>query len=66
MIMFVAEGANTTTLTIAVDGGTAKNVYEQAPGAAPSALEGSEINTGSVVMAVYDGTQWVLVSPAGN
>jgi len=66
MIMFVAEGANTTTLTIAVDGGTAKNVYEQAPGAAPSALEGSEINTGSVVMAVYDGTQWVLVSPTGN
>jgi len=66
MIMFVAEGANTTTLTIAVDGGAAKNVYEQAPGAAPSALNGSEINTGSMVMAVYDGTQWVLISPTGN
>lgn len=66
MVMFVAEGANTTTLTLAIDGGTAKNIFEQEPGVAPNALDGNEIQTGTLVMAVYDGTQWVLVSPTGN
>jgi hypothetical protein len=66
MIMFVAEGINTTTLTVAIDGGTAKNIFEQEPGVAPNALDGGEIQVGTLVMAVYDGTQWVLISPTGN
>ena len=65
-VMFIAEGVNTTTLTIAIDGGTAKNLYEQEPGVAPNALDGSELAIGTMVIAVYDGTQFVMISPTGN
>jgi hypothetical protein len=64
-VTFVAEGDNTGATTLAVDGGTVKNIYEQV-GAAPNALDANDIRTGMVVRLIYDGTQWVMMSPSGN
>lgn len=64
-VTFIAEAANTTTVTLAIDGGAAKAIYEEG-GAAPNALEANDIRQGAVVRLVYNGTQWVMISPSGN
>lgn len=63
MIMFIAEAANTGAATIAIDGGAAKNIYEDHD---VSALEANDIRSGMVVVLVYDGTEWIQISPSGN
>jgi len=63
-ITFVAEAANTTAVTLAVDGGTAKAIGEY--NGAYSALDANDIRSGQLVTIVYDGTQWVMMSPSGN
>lgn len=62
-VTFVAEAANTTAATLAIDGGTAKAINESANN---SALEAGDIASGSVVELVYDGTAWQQVSQSGN
>lgn len=63
-ITFVAEAANTTAVTLAIDGGTAKAIGEY--NGAYSALDANDIRSGQLVTIVYDGTQWVMMSPSGN
>ena len=63
-ITFVAEGATTTNTTLAIDGGTAKSIKEY--NGAISELDANDIRSGQVVTIVYDGTQWVMMSPSGN
>lgn len=64
-ITFVAEGSNTGAATLIIDGGAEKNIYEEVA-AAPNTLEANDIRTGMIVRLVYDGTQWVMISPSGN
>ena len=63
-ITFIAEAANTTAVTLAIDGGTAKDIKKY--GGAIGALVANDIRSGQVVTIVYDGTQWVMMSPKGN
>lgn len=63
-ITFIAEAANTGAVTLAIDGGAAKAIGEY--NGAYSALEANDIRSGQVVTIVYDGTQWVMMSPSGN
>jgi len=63
-ITFIAEAANTTATTLAVDGGTEKAIEEY--NGVQSALDGNDIRSGQVVEIVYNGTAWVMVSPSGN
>jgi hypothetical protein len=63
-ITFIAEAANTTAVTVNVDGQGAKAIGEY--GGVYSALEANDIRSGQVVTIVYDGTQFVMMSPSGN
>lgn len=63
-ITFIAEAANTTAVTLTIDGGTAKAIGEY--NGAYSALDANDIRSGQLVTIVYDGTQWVMMSPSGN
>lgn len=63
-VTFVAEAANTTAVTLAIDGGAAKAIGEY--NGAYSALDANDIRSGQLVTIVYDGTQWVMMSPSGN
>ena len=63
-VTFVSEAANTTAVTLAIDGGTAKAIGEY--NGAYSALDANDIRSGQLVTIVYDGTQWVMMSPSGN
>jgi hypothetical protein len=62
---FVAGGTNTTAVTLNINGTGAKAVLKVAS-AGPIALAGGEIATGNIVVAVYDGVQFQLVSSAVN
>ncbi len=63
LVMYVAEAANTGAMTLAIDGGDAKAVNESSDN---SALEANDIRSGSVVLLLYDGTQWQQLSQSGN
>ena len=63
-ITFIAEAANTGAATLAIDGGDAKDIKEY--NGAIGALDANDIRSGQVVTVVYDGTQWVMMSPSGN
>lgn len=63
VVMYVAEAANTGAMTLAIDGGDAKAVNESSDN---SALEANDIRSGSVVLLLYDGTQWQQLSQSGN
>ena len=63
-ITFIAEAANTGAATLAIDGGDAKDIKEY--NGAIGALDANDIRSGQVVTIVYDGTQWVMMSPSGN
>jgi hypothetical protein len=64
-VSFVADSANTGATTIAIDGGEAKAIYEQ-EGATPNALDANDIRVGTVQDLLYNGTQWIKLSPSGN
>ena len=64
-ITFVAAGANTGATTLQVSGGATANLYKPVNGAV-QAFSGGEIAAGQIVDAVYDGTQFELVSNATN
>lgn len=64
-ITFVAAGANTGATTLQVSGGAAANLYNPVNGAV-QALSGGEIAAGQIVDAIYDGTQFELVSAPVN
>lgn len=55
---FVAAGANTTAVTLNINGLGAKAVTKSGT----NALAGGEIPSGSIVEVVYDGTQFQLIS----
>lgn len=62
MIVFTANTANTGACTVNVNGLGAKSLkmlHDQDPG-------NSYIEAGSVVMAVYDGTNFQMIQPAAN
>lgn len=59
-VSFIANFTNTTAMTLAVNGTTAKNVYLPT-GSGPVALAGNEIVFGNFINVVYDGTQYQLV-----
>lgn len=63
-VTFVAEAANTGAVTLAIDGGASKAIGEY--NGAYSALDANDIRSGQLVTIVYDGTQWVMMSPSGN
>jgi hypothetical protein len=65
IVSFIADSANTGATTLAIDGGTAKSIYEQ-EGATPNALDANDIRAGTVQLLQYDGTQWIKLSPSGN
>ncbi len=62
-VKFIAEAANTGAATLAIDGGTAKNIYESSD---VSALEANDIRSGAMVHLIYDGTQFQMISQSGN
>lgn len=64
-IIFVAGGTNTGATTLNVSGTGAKNVFRITP-SGPIALTGGEIQSGQIVEAVYDGTQYQLIDTAAN
>jgi hypothetical protein len=57
-LYFKASNANTGPSTLAVNGGTAKAITKSGA----TALAGAEISAGQIVLVVYDGTQFQLVS----
>lgn len=63
-VTFVAEAANTAAVRFDLNG-TVKDVYEQV-GATPNALDANDIRSGCIVTLIYDGTQWIQVTPSGN
>lgn len=60
-IVFVPGFTNTGATTFNVNGAGATNVFRMSPDG-PQALTGGEIITNNVVEAVYDGTQFELLS----
>lgn len=64
-IAWKQSGDNTVAMTVDVDGKGAKNIYKAASGGAV-ATEAADCLQGGIYEAVYDGTQFVLVSAAGS
>lgn len=62
IVTYIANLTNTTAMTLAVNGTTAKNVYK-AKAAGVGALTGGEVISGTEVMLIYDGTEYVLLTP---
>jgi hypothetical protein len=60
-VLFIAGFTNTGPLTLAVNGTTATNVFQPSP-SGPNALIGGEVIAGNLTWAVYDGTQFQLMS----
>lgn len=65
VVVFIAGFTNSgaTTLNVAASG--VKNVYQMTR-AGPAAMVGGEIEAGQIVVVVYDGTQFQMVSPNAN
>lgn len=63
MIVGKSGNSNTAAMTIAVNSGTAKNVYKVGR-AGPVALNGGDFQSGQMFAMVYDGTEWQLLNPA--
>jgi hypothetical protein len=57
-LFFKAAHANTGASTLAINGGTAKAITKSGT----SALVGAEISAGQIVLVVYDGTQFQMIS----
>lgn len=53
-----AAHTNTGASTLAVNGGTAKAVTKTGT----TALAGGEINANQIIIVIYDGTEWQLIS----
>lgn len=60
-VVTVATNTNTGPATLAAGGTTATNVFKLSE-SGPVALTGGEIHAGSVLEAIYDGTQYQLVT----
>lgn len=60
-IVFIASASNTAATTINIAGTGVINVYKLVPSGI-SALTGGEIRSGAIVEAVYDGTQYQLIT----
>lgn len=59
----IAGFSNTTAMTLAVNSGTAKNVYKVTRSGV-AALGANDLQSGQAFAMVYDGTEWVLLDPA--
>jgi len=64
-LSFTASTPNTGATTINVSGLGAKNLFKSGP-TGPVALVGGELQSGQSVKARYDGTQFVMTSPAAD
>jgi hypothetical protein len=62
LFYFVAAGANTTTVTLNVDGLGAKAVTRDGS----TALAAGDINSGEVVVVIYDGTRFQMINAANS
>jgi hypothetical protein len=60
-IIFIAGFTNTGALTLTVNGGTSTNFYVQSP-VGPQAMIGGEVVAGQLIVATFDGTEWVMIS----
>ena len=60
-VVTVATNTNTGPATLATGGTTATNIYKLSE-SGPVALTGGEIHVGSVLEAIFDGTQYQLVT----
>lgn len=58
VVSFISHTTNTGTVTMAISGLTAKNVYESTDF---SALDGGEIVQGALIFLVYDGTEFQIL-----
>jgi len=63
---FKAAAANTGAATLNVNGLGAKNVFRRMIGGPPAALVGGEWQPGDLVDVEYDGTQFLLMTPAAG
>jgi hypothetical protein len=64
VVSFAAAAANTGATTINLNSLGAKNLFRITPGGA-GAMTGGEIQSGQVVVAIYDGTQFQMISVPG-
>ncbi|MET2828941.1 hypothetical protein [Mesorhizobium shangrilense] len=64
-VVFPPGFTNTGPLTLAVNGLGAKNVYTPSA-SGPVSLVGGEVRAGQITEAIYDGTQFVLLSANPN
>jgi hypothetical protein len=62
-VIWLPGYANTGALTLAVNGGSAKNVYIQTANG-PIACIGGEVTSSQYAICVYDGTQFELIDPS--
>lgn len=62
---FKATAANTGATTVNINSLGAKNIYQRTP-TGPAALVGGEIQVGDIVELAYDGTEFVLLTPAAG
>lgn len=61
MVAFVSGFNNTTATTLNVNGTGVKNVFRQTSSGA-AACVGGEVKTGQLIVAIYDGTQYQLIT----
>ena len=64
-VTFIANFSNTGPATLNINGLGTKNIYKQTS-TGPAALVNNEIRANSVVNAVYDGTEFQIINPAGS
>jgi hypothetical protein len=62
IVHWLPTASNTLAMTLAVAGTAAKNVYKLTP-AGVVITSGGEVVSGAYAIAVYDGTQYVLINP---
>lgn len=62
VVTFIAGGTNTGAVTLNVNSLGAKTVNKQTL-AGPAALTGSEVQSGQLIAAYYDGTNFEIVAP---
>lgn len=63
-VTFIAKAANTTNVTVSIDGQGAKAIGKY--NGAYAALVANDIRVGQICTIMYDGTNFVLMSPKGN
>jgi hypothetical protein len=62
LFYFIASGANTGAVTLNIDGLGAKNITRDGS----TALAAGDINSGEIVVVIYDGTRFQMINAANS